>query len=92
MILPMAFPYLTSIRTIIFLPLPAYYDKESESGTVVCCWELSFIERLKVLFKGEIWLSLMSFNKPLTPHRLTIDKWDILNKEYFEAKNKENEN
>lgn len=60
-----------------YLPLPAFKN-ESPQGEVITCWSLSFKERLRVLFKGEIWLSLMSFNKPLTPSYLTTKKEDVL--------------
>jgi len=55
--------------------LPAYKDP---NGEVVTCWELSFKERFRILFKGEIWLSMLSFNKPLTPSFMTTKKNDIL--------------
>jgi len=55
--------------------LPAY---KSEEGIVVSCWKLSFQERLRVLFFGNIWLSLMSFNKPLTPSYITTRKSEVL--------------
>lgn len=61
-----------------YQPLPAFVDRNSPQGEVVTCWKLSFRERLRVLFKGEIWLSLMSFNKPLTPSYMTTKKSDIL--------------
>jgi len=58
-----------------YQPLPAFRD---EKGEVITCWELSFRERLRVLFKGEIWLSMLSFNKPLTPSFMTTKKSDVL--------------
>lgn len=60
-----------------YLPLPAFKN-ESTEGEVVTCWQLSFKERLRVLFKGEIWLSLLTFNKPLAPSFITTKKEDIL--------------
>jgi hypothetical protein len=66
-----------------YLPLPAYREDGDKYGNVICCWQLSFKERIKILFTGKLWLSLMSFNNPLTPHRLTSNKWDLLNKEFF---------
>ena len=57
-----------------YLPLPAFKD---ENGVVISCWRLSFRERLRVLFRGNIWLSLLSFNKPLTPSIITTDKSDL---------------
>ena len=54
-----------------YQPLPAYKNK-SDLGEVVSCWEMSFRERLKVLFTGKVYVSLLSFNRPLTPSFLSI--------------------
>lgn len=50
-----------------YLPLPAYKDKQ---GKVTTCWQLSFREHLRILFIGEIWLSLLTFNEPLQPVKM----------------------
>ena len=60
-----------------YLPLPAF-KKNNPQGEVVSCWKLSFIERMRVLFKGVIWLNLLSFNKPLTPLMITTKKEDLI--------------
>lgn len=60
-----------------YQPLPAFRN-ESPQGEVITCWNLSFKERMRVLVKGEIWLSLLSFNKPLTPSFMTTKKEDVL--------------
>jgi hypothetical protein len=60
-----------------YQPLPAF-KATTESGEVITCWKLSFSERLRILFKGEIWLSMLSFNKPLTPSFMTTKKSDVL--------------
>jgi hypothetical protein len=49
-----------------YYPLPAHKVNEPE-GRVIFCMGMSFKERLKVLFTGKIWVSLMTFNKSLTP-------------------------
>lgn len=49
---------------------------EGHEGQVTSCWGLSFTERLRVLFTGKIWVSLLSFNKPLTPSFLSTRKED----------------
>jgi len=59
-----------------YLPLPAFKDNGPE-GNVISCWELSFTERLRLLFTGKIWVSLMMFGKPLTPSFFTTKKSDI---------------
>lgn len=60
--------------------LPAFRS-ESQNGEVITCWQLSFKERLRVLFKGEIWLCLLTFNKPLSPTYLTTEKKEVLTTE-----------
>jgi hypothetical protein len=60
-----------------YQPLPAL-KKKTEEGEVVSCWKLSFKERIKILFSGKIWLSLMSFNKALTPSYLTTKKREVI--------------
>lgn len=59
-----------------YLPLPAFKN-DSPEGEVVSCYQLSFVERLKLLFTGRIWVSVLSFNKPLTPQFLSVNKSDI---------------
>ena len=59
-----------------YLSLPAL-KIESEYGEVISCWRLSFCERIKVLFTGRVWLSLMSFNKPLTPSMMSVNRKEI---------------
>jgi hypothetical protein len=60
-----------------YLPLPAFVDPSPE-GNVISCWKLSFKERIHLLLHGCIWLSLMSFHKPLTPSFITVKKSDVL--------------
>jgi len=55
-----------------YQPLPAI-KINSPQGEVISCWELSDeeIERLKVTRK--VYLSMWTFNNPLTPVILTTD-------------------
>jgi hypothetical protein len=55
-----------------YLTLPAY-KHEDEDRTVSSCWKLSIMERIKVLFTGKVYLSLLSFGEPLTPQLLQVD-------------------
>ena len=50
---------------------------DTPSGEVISCWRLTFKERLKVLVFGRVWMSLMSFNKPLTPSYLAINRKEV---------------
>ena len=54
-----------------YLPLPVH---KSAFGIVTSCWKLSLFERVKVLFLGKVYLSLMTFNKPLQPQKLSVQK------------------
>lgn len=58
-----------------YTPLPALV-LNTDDGQVVSCWKLSFRERVRVLFTGRIWMSLLSFGKPLTPSFLSTKKID----------------
>lgn len=53
-----------------YLPLPAY---KSEDGEVITCWQLSFVERIKILFSGKMWLRVLTFNYPLQPQRPLVN-------------------
>jgi len=63
-----------------YQPLPAFRN-DSPQGEVITCWNLTFRERLRILFKGELWLSMLTFNKPLTPSFLTTKKSEVLSSE-----------
>lgn len=53
---------------------------ETQQGEVITCWNLTFKERLKILFTGKLWMCLLSFNKPLTPSFLSVNKSDLFTK------------
>ena len=61
-----------------YLPLPAFRDPNDETGQVISCWSLSFAERLRILFTGKLWVSIMTFHQPLTPSFFTTKKSDVL--------------
>lgn len=52
-----------------YIPLPAHKD---EDGIVTSCWEMSFRERIRVLFTGKIYAQIMTFNKQLQPQRISV--------------------
>ena len=54
-----------------YLSLPAYKHNDGW-GTVTSCWRLSLWERIRVLWTGKVYCSLLTFNKPLTPQLLDI--------------------
>lgn len=49
-----------------YKPLPAV-RLEDANGTIVTRWHLSWLERLQVLLGGSIWLTMLTFHKPVTP-------------------------
>ena len=68
---------IAGMRTVVYakdqpeyLPLPAAVDSE---GRVITKWGLTWWERLQVLWRGSIYLQLLTFNKPLQPIRLTVE-------------------
>lgn len=60
-----------------YLPLPAFKDS-GPRGEVIFCMALTFRERLKLLFTGKLWCSLLMFGQPLTPSFFTVNKSDVL--------------
>jgi hypothetical protein len=47
-----------------YTPLPAF---KSATGEITTCWKLSWKERIKALFIGEMQLKVLTFNQPLQP-------------------------
>lgn len=50
-----------------YIPLPSL---RTPDGTVTTRWAMSWKERLRILFSGHIWLTILTFNEPLQPVRL----------------------
>jgi len=55
-----------------YLPLPAC-KIEGVEGEVISCWQLTWLERFKILLKGRFYFSVWTFNRPLQPQRPWID-------------------
>jgi hypothetical protein len=51
-----------------YQPLPVHIVDEPERR-MISCWQLTWQERLKILFKGRLWLSQMTFGRSLQPQR-----------------------
>ncbi len=47
--------------------LPVYRDCE---GVVVTRWRVGLLERLRILFRGHMWLTVFTFHQPLSPLRI----------------------
>lgn len=57
--------------------LPAHLNT-SYQGEVTTCWKLSLKERLKLLFTGRVYLCLITFNKPISPSNMSVNKKDFI--------------
>lgn len=57
-----------------YKPLPAHAFKDDPQGRIACCWKLSWRERWAVLRRGVIWHQVLTFNKPLQPQLLSVEK------------------
>lgn len=53
-----------------YKPLPAHKK-------AIFCFELDEAERKKIAETGELWVSLLTFNQPLQPIFITINKSDL---------------
>lgn len=51
-------------------PLPAHI---AEDGHVTSCWKLSLRERIHILLSSKIYISILTFNKPLQPQKLSLE-------------------
>ena len=49
---------------------------DTPEGHVIICQKMTFRERVRVLFTGKVWLTLLSFNKPLAPHHMSTEAKD----------------
>lgn len=57
-----------------YQPFPVY---KFDDGTIISRWKLSWKERLLVLLKGDIYLWIMTFNKPLQPVIINVSRPEI---------------
>jgi len=55
-------------------PLPAL---KFEDGTMVTCWRLSWRELLSIVWKRKVWVSVLTFNKPLQPLYITTKQEEV---------------
>ena len=58
-----------------YIPLPA--EKNPATGVVLTCWKFSPDELKKIQGTGVIWLEMLTFNQPLQPVRLDVERPDI---------------
>lgn len=48
-----------------YLPLPAY--RNDDGMEVTACWGMTWRERFRVLLTGRVYVTLLTFGRPLTP-------------------------
>lgn len=55
-----------------YLPLPVYEDNE-QGGRVFHCWKLTFLEKVKIVLTGKLWINVLHFGNPLQPIRPMVE-------------------
>jgi hypothetical protein len=45
-----------------------------DRGVMVTLWKFSWKERVQLLLAGRLYLTVATFNKPLQPVQITLDK------------------
>ena len=66
---PIAFPEMTTTwaeHQPPYLPLPVYRG-DAAPYEVISCWEMTWRERLTVLWRGRVWLRVLTFGQRLQP-------------------------
>lgn len=56
-----------------YLPLPAHIVVDDPEGRIICCWRLTWRERVRLLFGAVIWHHVLTFGKPLQPQALELE-------------------
>ncbi len=56
-----------------YMPLPAHCFGDAQ-GRIAFCWSVPWKERVRLLFTGRIWHQVLTFNMPLQPQLLTLEK------------------
>lgn len=49
-----------------YQPLPCVRDSSVE-GRIITRWRLTWRERVQVLWRGDVWLHVLTFHRPLQP-------------------------
>ena len=57
-----------------YMPLPAHRFADDPQGRIAFCWQLTWRERLAVLWRGVVWQQVLTFNQSLQPQLLGVDK------------------
>lgn len=57
-----------------YMPLPAL---RFDDGTVISCWKMSWKELFKIVLHRKVWVSVLTFNKPLQPLLVSSDSKEL---------------
>lgn len=58
-----------------YLPMPAIrFTENPEEGRIAILWQLTWKERFQILLRGKIWHQILTFNQPIQPQALSIEK------------------
>jgi len=60
-----------------YQPLPAHRFPNDPQGRIAFCWQGSWKERIKFLFTGKLWHQVLTFNYPVQPQMLALEKPDM---------------
>ena len=70
---PIEFPQQTTVwakNQPPYRPLPSYTDERE----TISLWRLTWRERFAVLFGRDLWLTLLTFQRPLQPIRINVGR------------------
>lgn len=78
---PSAFPEQTGVLTGdpvnwgkdigIYAAVPVHMFHGDARGRMCCCWKLTWLERVQVLFTGRIWHVMVTYGQPVPPQYLS---------------------
>lgn len=54
-----------------YLPLPAY--RSPDGHEVTACWSMTWRERIRALLTGRVYVTLLTFGRPLTPSIVSVN-------------------
>lgn len=60
-----------------YQPLPAQRRGNPHTGEILTCWELSEEEKKRVAETGRVYLSMLTFGRPLQPVLISAEVPDI---------------
>lgn len=66
-----------------YLDLPAFQHND-DYATMTFCWRPTFKERVKILFGGNIWQSVMTFGAPIQPQRIVGEKPSLIDESQYD--------